>query len=150
MNVDAVKRVRGSPLAINLLDVVNPTSDLIGRLADDPVFLVDVLYVLCKPQADAQGITDEQFGQAMGGDVLSQAVDELLKEIANFFPNGKRQLLTKMIEKIDKLEAKAIQMVENRLNDPKIDQLMEEQLKVLFGDLPESLDSTPAPLPSVS
>ena len=42
------------------------TSDCWNVLRLIPFFLVDVLFAVCKPEADAKGITDEEFGRAMG------------------------------------------------------------------------------------
>jgi len=62
INVDAIKRVR-SLLKNDLLEAVE--GKLIERLRDDPILLCDVIYVLCKPEADAANISDEQFGQLL-------------------------------------------------------------------------------------
>ena len=88
--VSAVKRVR----------------DLLERLADDPVLLVDVLYVLCKPQADAKGVSDEDFGRGMVGGVLDDAASALMKELLDFFPSAQRaRALGKMARKIEAQQA---------------------------------------------
>ena len=62
------KRVRDL-LKEDLLDV----KQILERLMVDPILLCDVIYCICKPQADAEGISDEQFGQAMGGDSKEEA-----------------------------------------------------------------------------
>jgi hypothetical protein len=95
INVSAVKRVRQA-LDVNLLDVAG--GDLLGRLADDPCLLVDVLYVLCRPEADAKGVSDEDFGRAMVGDALDGASSALMKELLDFFPRAQRaRALAKMV-----------------------------------------------------
>ena len=76
VNVSGIKRVRDL-LAVDLLDVAN--GDLLSRLADDPVLLVDVLYALLKPEADARGVTDEDFGRGLAGGVLDEASSALMK-----------------------------------------------------------------------
>ena len=78
VNVNAIKRVR-SLLDVNLLEVLDDGCKLLAQLHDDPILLVDVLYALCQPQAEAQGVTDIQFGQAMSGDALLQANRALLR-----------------------------------------------------------------------
>ena len=87
VNVGAVKRVRDI-LGVDLLDVAK--GDLLERLADDPVLLVNVLYVLCRPEADARGVSDEDFGRAMVGGVLDEAASALMKELLDFFPSAQR------------------------------------------------------------
>ena len=77
LNVWTVKKVRDL-LAVDLLDLGESGNKpgLLVRLISDPVLLVDVLYVVCKDQADAAGITDEQFGRGIGakeGNAVSPA-----------------------------------------------------------------------------
>ena len=94
VNVDGIKRVR-SLLNINLLDVLDDGCKLLADLHDDPVLLVDVLYCLCKPEADRLQVTDEQFGRAMSGDSLLQAAGALLESLSDFFPNARQRAAMK-------------------------------------------------------
>ena len=92
INVDAIKRVR-SLLEIDLLKVLDDGCKLLADLHDDPVLLVDVLYCLCKTQADSQNLTDEDFGRAMFGDAILHAHKALIEELADFSRvpgNGRR------------------------------------------------------------
>ena len=69
--------------------------DLLEQLSTDPILLCDVVYVLCKPEADQQNVTDEQFGQAMAGDAIEHATTALLEELVDFFPLARRRVLQK-------------------------------------------------------
>jgi hypothetical protein len=60
-----------------------PEATLFRRLAS-PIFLIDVLYCLCKPEADQQGLTDEQFGERCVTD-LQPVLDSLVGGLADFF-----------------------------------------------------------------
>ena len=103
VNVGAVRRVRDL-LGVDLMDVAG--GDLLERLADDPVLLVDVLYVLVKPQADAKGVSDEDFGRGMVGGVLDEAASALMKELLDFFPSAQRaRALGKMARKLEAQQA---------------------------------------------
>lgn len=128
INVGAVKRVR-SGLDVNLLDAVE--GKLIERLVSDPVLLCDVIFVLCQQEAEARGITDEQFGQAMAGDAIDSATSALLEELVDFFPSGKRQVLTKALAKLKAFEAKAIELASKRLDDPALEQQLNQALEQL-------------------
>ncbi|MBE3133406.1 MAG: hypothetical protein IMZ55_08020 [Acidobacteria bacterium] len=98
VNVSAIKRVRDL-LGVDLLDVAN--GELLSRLADDPCLLVDVLFALCKPEADAKGVSDEDFGRGMVGGVLDEASAALMKELLDFFPSAQRaRALGRMARKI--------------------------------------------------
>ena len=94
LSVWTVKKVRDL-LGVDLLDLggesATGSSDkkpgLLFRLIADPVLLVDVLYVVCKDQADSASVTDEQFGRAMGGDAIDAATKAFLEELADFTPS---------------------------------------------------------------
>ena len=117
VNVDAVKRVR-SLLSVNLLEVLD--GKLIERLAGDPVLLCDVLYALVKPEADERKVTDEEFGRSMAGDAIEQGTTALLEELVDFFPQARRRLLAKALEKLKAWEAKALVVAEQRLESPEL------------------------------
>ncbi len=102
VNVSAIKRVR-DVLGVDLLDVAN--GELLSRLADDPCVLVDVLFALCKPEADAKGVSDEDFGRGMVGAVLDEASAALMRELLDFFPSAQRaRALGRMARKITEQE----------------------------------------------
>jgi len=125
INVDAVKRVR-SLLNINLMEVVE--GDLIEQLSTDPILLCDVIYVVCKPEADAQNVSDEDFGRAMAGDAIEHATTALLEELVDFFPQGKRRVLHKALAKLHSVEARAVEYAQARLDDPELERRIEAAL----------------------
>ncbi len=145
VNVDAIKRVR-SLLEVNLMEAVE--GKLLEQLVSDPVLLCDIIYVLCKPEAESQQISDEDFGRSMAGDAVEHATTALLEELVEFFPLPKRRLLTKALEKLKTLEAKALEVAEKRLDSPELEAEMEAALKELgasSGNSQEPLGSTPVP-----
>lgn len=145
VNVDAIKRVR-SLLSIDLMEAVE--GKLIERLVGDPVLLCDVIYCVCKEDADAKGITDEEFGRAMAGDAIELATTALLEELVDFFPQGKRQLLRKALAKLETLQETMLAVVSERLDSPELDAQLLAELRKLgdsSGDSPASSESTPVP-----
>lgn len=125
VNVAAIKRVK-SLLDVNLMEAVE--GDLLEKLSTDPVLLCDVVYVICKPEADTQDVTDEQFGQAMAGDAIEHATTALLEELIDFFPLAKRRVLHKALTKLRAVEAKAASYAEAKLNDPALDKQIDDAL----------------------
>ena len=98
INVAAVKRIRGL-LGIDLYALVDDGFKSLSKLVSDPVTLADVLYCLCKDQADKQSISDEEFGRALAGDAITQAADAFVEELIDFFPDARaRASLRKAIE----------------------------------------------------
>jgi hypothetical protein len=125
MNVAALKRVRDL-VKVDLLEIVD--GKLLERLVADPVLLCDVVYCLCKPEADANSVSDVDFGRAMGGDAIEGATTALLEELVGFFPSPKRRVLAKALEKLRKLERLALGAVEERLDSPELERLMAAEL----------------------
>jgi hypothetical protein len=147
VNVDAIKRVRDL-VQVNLLEVVE--GKLLERLISDPVLLCDVIYSLCKPEADAKNISDVDFGKAMAGDAIDGGTTALLEELVDFFPQAKRRVLSKALAKLRKLETAALAAVETRLDSPELERQMAARLAQLensSGSAPESSASTPAASP---
>ena len=145
VNVDAIKRVR-SLLSIDLMEAVE--GKLIERLIGDPVLLCDVIYCVCKEDADAKGITDEEFGRSMAGDAIELATTALLEELVDFFPQGKRQLLRKALAKLETLQETMLALVSERLDSPELDAQLLAELRKLgdsSGVSPASSESTPVP-----
>jgi len=144
VNVDAIKRVR-SLLGVDLLGILD--GKLIENLAADPVLLCDVLYALVKPEADARGVPDEDFGRAMAGDAVDHATTALLEELVDFFPLAKRRLLRKALEKLRAWEAMALDVAGRKLDGPELKAKFEEAMGLpapgpiaggSFGSSPES------------
>jgi hypothetical protein len=103
VDVGAVKRVRAT-LGVDLMQVAERKNaeggrepGVLERLASDPVLLVDVIYVLCRDQAEAHGVSDEEFGAAMAGDALDHAVKAMLGAIVDFFPNPRERAALKRV-----------------------------------------------------
>ena len=142
VNVDAIKRVK-SLLSVNLMEAVE--GKLLERLVSDPVLLCDVIYAVCKPEADAKGVSDEDFGRSMAGDAIDLATTAMLEELCDFFPIGRRTLLRKALVKLRKLESMVLAAAEARLESPEIERQLRETIAGgSVGSLPGSSESTQA------
>jgi biotin synthase-related radical SAM superfamily protein len=144
INVDAIKRVRGL-LDVDLLEVVE--GKLIEKLIRDPVLLCDVVYAVCKPEADAKGVSDEEFGRAMAGDAIDHATKALLEELVDFSPSPRdRANLGRVLEKTWAVMDRARDVIEARLSDGEIEKAVEQALAnvgVSSGAAPASPASSP-------
>lgn len=149
INVNAIKRVRDL-LDVDLASTVDgdeQSKKLLAQLMVDPILVCDVVYCVCKPEADKLGITDEDFGRAMAGDAIGQAREALLAELVNFSPSpDQRRVAQKAINKLKLMESKAMAHVEKQIDDPRIDQLIDDHLSELtssFSGLPGLSASIP-------
>lgn len=149
VNVTAIKRVRGL-LGIDLYALVDDGCKPLGKLVSDPVQLCDVLYVLCKDEADSRKITDEDFGRALYGDVLGQAADALISELFCFFPEERtRESLKKVVQASRKVRDHLLDHVTTQIDQIDPSQIA-KHLIASYGNSRASSASIPAPSPSAN
>jgi hypothetical protein len=143
VSVDAVKRVRDL-LKEDLLDIER----VFPRLLVDPILLCDVVYCICKPQAEAEKISDADFARAMAGDTIALAKAALVEELIDFFPEpSQRETLRLVVEKQGQLTQRAAALIKAKLNRPDLPREIEAALSTVgdsFTNSPESSESTPA------
>ena len=138
VNVASIKRLRDT-LDVDLMGVIE--GDLLQRLYADPVLLVDVVYVLCKPRADELEVTDEQFGQAMGGDAIELATAALVDEIIDFFPNRRdRERARKVLAKFTAALQRAQDALDLRVESPRL----QRELDSIVESVGEPAGGSPA------
>jgi hypothetical protein len=143
LNIAAVKRVRD----LAGVDLLAASSDdasenVITRLAGDPVLLCDVVYAVCKPEADAADLGDEDFGRAMAGDAIDAATRALLEELADFFPNRRdRQRARRVLTKMDALVDRAQDLLDAETSEERLD----AEIDAAVETLGETLRSSRAP-----
>ena len=152
INVTAIKRVRGLT-GEDLMQVIEGT--LIEKLIRDPVLLCDVVYAICKPEADTRNISDEEFGKAMAGDAIEAATTAVLEELVGFCPSPRdRANLGRVLQATRKVMDRARDLVEKKLDSGELDRLADRLLSEGLGgatagsssiSAPESSASTPAP-----
>jgi hypothetical protein len=126
---------------VNLLEIVEGA--LIEKLIRDPVLLCDVIYAVCKPQADEQNISDEDFGRAMAGDAIEHATTALLEELVGFSPNPRdRANLGRVLQTTARVMDRARDLVEARLNSGVIERAAEAEIEKLNAQLTTANDSS--------
>ncbi|MEN6385313.1 MAG: hypothetical protein ABFD79_08940 [Phycisphaerales bacterium] len=129
LTIDSAKRVRDL-LNINLLEPEAGDPPLLTRLGTDEILLCDVLYCMVKPQADSQNITSEQFGQALGGDVILAAHTAFYGEIIDFFQKRGRTDRAKAAATQQKMIDIAIARVTQKMDEIDVNQKLTE----IFGE----------------
>jgi len=141
LTIAAVKRVKGL-LGVDLLDLSSGTPPLISRLGTDVVLLCDVVYAILQPQADAAGVTDEQFGAALGGEAVEAAVGAFFAELADFFRQIRRTDQSAAIAKQARFVDLAVRRIETRID--RLD--LEAEVEAAMAETPgESSTSSPGP-----
>ena len=146
INVAALKRVRGLT-GTDLMQVIEGT--LIEKLIRDPVLLCDVVYAICKPEADTRTppVSDEEFGKAMAGDAIEAATTAVLEELVSFCPSPRdRANLGRVLQATTKVMERARDLVQKKLDSGELDRLADRLLATAggsSGSAPESSALTP-------
>jgi hypothetical protein len=143
LNVTTLKQVK-SLCGVDLMDAVNDGGKLLERLASDPVLLCDVIFAICKDQAEAKSVTDVDFGGGMAGDPIESATTALLEELVDFFPRGKREVLRRALQKMRTYEEKFLKAAHLKLDDPRMDDAVEKRIAGFLSSTPgDSSGSAP-------
>ncbi len=95
VDISCLKRIK-SLVGVDLLDV---DSGILSSTISNPLTLCDVLFAAIKPQADAQKVSDIEFGESLNGTILEAAQELLYLEVADFFPVARKELLLKILAK---------------------------------------------------
>jgi hypothetical protein len=157
VDVDGIRIVRDR-LDYDLVDI---SEESVNKLYDDPVLLVDVIWLLCESQATARNIKDVDFGRSLKGDAIEEATAALLESIADFFPGSRRSLLKKVIKSTAEMRQAVDGMAIDQINNPdllrkvltatkaKMESEIDDYLTRLKSptNSPASSASTPAPTP---
>jgi hypothetical protein len=126
-----IKRIKGL-LGINIYKLLEDSAKPLAELVSDPIQLCDVLYVICKDEAEAQNVSDENFGRSLGGDSLALAADAFVEELIDFFPYARvRIALRKITEAGKKIQTGLLDHAETILNGINIETEV-EKLKTSF------------------
>ena len=144
VNVAAMKRVRAL-CGVDLASIVEvdendrPSFKLLEQLSSDPILLVDVLFAVCKPEADARNINDEDFAASILGDVITAATDALLEDIIDFFPEPKRRMLNRLLTLTRRFEKEMTKQAESVFSAENL-AAVEDTLIKSFGVVPASAE----------
>ena len=134
LNVRQMKRVRDI-LGIDLVNVIQAgkdgavATDTLDRVANDPILLVDILWVLCEGQAKAAGVTDDDFGSSLAGDSIADATRAFLDELVDFFPGARRLFLKKAVDLARKYERESSEVLQKVLESPEFEERLKTSLK---------------------
>lgn len=140
---DAVKRVRSMIPGVDLLCLMDGTPPLLTRLETDLELLCNTVYALVKPQAEQLSVSDEAFGQSLGGEAITAAHDAFWQELTDFFRQLRRTEVVKAIQKQLEVVKEAVRAMENRIDQIDVADAIDKHLGKLSGSLPESADLIP-------
>jgi len=124
IDVGAAKRVKARTDA-DLLKAIED-GGLLRQLGEDPVLLVDVLYALCLPQAERDGIDEDAFVEGLVGDAIESAADALVEGLVDFFPQRRAALLRAIFAKTERAADLAMTSLEKGVANGDYDDVIEK------------------------
>lgn len=131
-------------IGLNLYTLIDNNQDGLMKLLGDPLQLADVLWIIVRPTAEANGITQDCFFESLLGDTLEKAQDAFVEAYCDFFPDrGVAETLRKVIAKTRALMATAQKRAHKAIESLDLDSLA-EKLKSSPGEPPGPPASTPA------
>ena len=133
ISVATVKACR-ELLDVDLCDLPSDFA-LLQSMRIDDALIANVLFVSCRKQADERGVSDDQFGELLAGDVMAAAEEALWESLTFFFRGARREQLTKALHLQKEMERAAI----SQLTPDRETQLIERMEKASARTLDEIL-----------
>ncbi len=101
LTVAALRRIR-SNLKIDLWEIEQGDPPLAVRLATDPLLISDLLYQILYPSLQEAGVSEEDFGEAMGPAELAAAYGAYAEALIDFFRQSGRPDRATALENVTK------------------------------------------------
>ena len=128
------------------VDLAQIDEELFKRIQVDPILACDIIYVLVKPQADAEGVSPETFYNMMLGDLLYGASGALIEALVDFFPNpARRRAIRKAFEKGEKLNALVVERAEKMMDSGALEKKVMAEMDRLEAGMISGSSSTNSP-----
>lgn len=153
LTLGAVKRVKGEPGGIDLLQVQTREGEqpsLLARLAVDVELLCDVIYAICKPQADERSINPAVFAELLYGDVIAKAHAAFWEELKLFFSGLRQETTVEAINAMIVGQRRAQEKGAEFLRGIDASAVIDRSLGKTFTGLRESLELSQTDSPSTS
>jgi len=139
INAAVIKRVRALT-GVNLYEVVD--GDLVDKLEADIVLFCDLLYAICKPHADREQVSDEQFGEGLAGDVIDEATTAFIEAMLQFLPERHRHRTRRAVAKQQRTQDRLNQMIVSKLDDEGIETRLLQKVEQEIDDRLQRLESS--------
>jgi len=133
------------------LEAAGGSMPLLTRLDTEIALLVDVIYVVCLPQADQREIEDVEFAERLDGEALYAAHEALLEALTDFFQSRRRPETVRAIGIQRKTVARAVKLAEETFASEEFAKAIDRKLKTLGKSFVNSLrspESSPSREPS--
>jgi len=109
----------------------------------------EVLYALCRKQAEEKKIDRDTFLDGLKGEAIEAGVKAIEEELVDFFPLRRRKMVALLAARMTELTDELTAQAEKGLTEATIEGML-AQSGIASGKLPESSASTPESGPSAS
>lgn len=135
------------------VDLVNPSEDLMFRLADDFALMVDLLELLTRSQRLARKLEEifcqqhdppldlptdpenreelsvREFCRRLKGDVLEQAGKAFVEELLLFCPKHRRAAMQRALQRISEVQDRRSRVAIQAIDSPEMDARIEQEIE---------------------
>lgn len=111
------------------------------EVVGDDLLFANLLWMLCSDAGETRGISQEQFEEALAGDVLTDAEGALGGAIVNFTRSHLRKPVRTVLEKAMESKAAVIAMANDVMRGEKTDAALQEMLVVARAEMESNLTS---------
>lgn len=149
LDVPTARRIK----AELLVDLVNPSEDLMFRLADDFALMVDLLELLTRSQRLARKLEEifcrehdppldlptepekreelsvRELCRRLKGDVLEQAGKAFVEELLLFCPRHRRQAMQRALQRISEVQDRRTRVAIQAIDSPEMEARIEQELE---------------------
>ena len=167
VTVAAAERVRGLVTLDVTEDVEQPDGTVARQTRSAPFDIIDttniantlqilrsqygkvgeVLYAICRKQAEDKKISRDEFLDGLRGDAIEAGVKAIEEELVDFFPSRLRKMVGLLASRMDDMAAQLTAKAEAGLEAVTLESLL-EQSGTPSTKLPGSSESTPENGPS--
>ena len=138
VTIGTVKRVKAR-LGIDMFD-----TDSFMKQMQDFIMLCDLLYVICQDEAEKRGITDEQFGCSLAGQVLRDAREALMEAYMAFFPDPEVAAKLRVVkDKYNAVGDKMLALLEKKM--PQIIRKLDSEIDSVLAEMEKQIDRETVP-----
>lgn len=151
LNIGSLKRVKQqTDPQVDLLDPAGGKPPLTARLSLDDALLAGVLWAILEPEATRQGVSPEDFAEALDGKTIGDAREALFAEWKDFFRDRRTETHAVMIEKQVDLVGLVLAAATKKLTAVNTSTLLQKIGGDTSTSAPASQESSPGPSPPPS
>lgn len=119
------------------IDILDP--QIFFRQIQDPIALCNILFVACRSQCDAVGVSDVEFGHSLGGSALRDAKNAIVEAYINFTPNPEAvPRLRELADRMDRIGDRILATISKKM--PAITEAIDREIETAVQAIEADID----------